>query len=298
LIPLAGQYFEVVDAPKMVQGISKFGVEYQIACVPWMKNSEDMRNALKSLAKEIDPFSVFPTYMTGHFTVNGAVSGSEKLFSLSSPNGIERDLLKPFRFCFLGDIHKPQMIGNNGMYIGSLDRVDFSERNDEKGSILFTDEWPTEPMRYHSLDEDRAQIKDGESTYTIERRASDAQKFVQIDIDLEGPVSPSRVIRSQMDSVDVTGAVVKISIRCLSDQRRMINLSEISENIYSRGALFVMPTKLDVVKNEEERVEHKVMKETSVMDALRMWVDGQKITDDVKGLVLIEAEKLLKEVAS
>ena len=281
LTPLQDMRFYVVDKPQMVSNISKSGVQYQIACVPWMKNPEDMRNALKSLARKVDPTGVVPTYMTGHFTVNGSVSGSEKLFSLSSPNGIERELLKPFRFCFLGDIHKPQMIGDNAMYIGSLDRVDFSERDDEKGSILFVDTNP----------------ENSALEYTAERRASNAQKFVQIDVDL----IKSKSAKTSLDKIEkeeVQGSVVKVVIRCMADQRRMIVADGIQSALYKAGALFVMPLKLDVVKNEEERKESRVVKETSVLDALKVWLESRELTPEIKQAVLVEGEKMLLEAKS
>lgn len=65
----------------------------------------------------------------GHMGVKGAmVSGTEYILSL----GTNPALFKPHRFAFLGHYHKSQ-VAKKWMYIGSIAKVDFGERNDKKG---------------------------------------------------------------------------------------------------------------------------------------------------------------------
>tara|TARA_Y100000034_G_scaffold132734_1_gene196422 strand:+ start:2787 stop:3857 length:1071 start_codon:yes stop_codon:yes gene_type:complete len=67
----------------------------------------------------------------GHFGVDGAlVSGTEYVLSV----GLSQRLFNQHRYAFLGHYHKPQT-AKKWMYIGSLHKVDFGERNDKKGFL-------------------------------------------------------------------------------------------------------------------------------------------------------------------
>ena len=67
----------------------------------------------------------------GHFGVKGAtVSGTEYVMS----EGIEPALFKSHRMAYLGHYHKSQET-KKWMYVGSIAKVDFGERNDIKGFV-------------------------------------------------------------------------------------------------------------------------------------------------------------------
>jgi DNA repair exonuclease SbcCD nuclease subunit len=68
----------------------------------------------------------------GHFGVDGAlVSGTEYIMSA----GISPKLFNHHRFSFLGHYHKPQTT-KKWMYVGSIAKADYGERNDKKGFIF------------------------------------------------------------------------------------------------------------------------------------------------------------------
>jgi DNA repair exonuclease SbcCD nuclease subunit len=67
----------------------------------------------------------------GHFGVDGAlISGTEYVLSI----GLSRKLFNHHRFTFLGHYHKAQT-AKKWMYIGSIAKVDYGERNDKKGFV-------------------------------------------------------------------------------------------------------------------------------------------------------------------
>ncbi len=67
----------------------------------------------------------------GHFGVDGAlVSGTEIVLSI----GLSQKLFNKHRFTFLGHYHKSQT-AKKWMYVGSIAKVDFGERNDKKGFV-------------------------------------------------------------------------------------------------------------------------------------------------------------------
>lgn len=90
--------------------------------IPFMEDYE-VEKALKEADKDVIVF--------GHFGIDGAlVSGTEYILS----KGISQKLLQPFRYSYLGHYHKPQTT-SKWMFIGSISKVDFGERNDKKGFI-------------------------------------------------------------------------------------------------------------------------------------------------------------------
>ena len=67
----------------------------------------------------------------GHWGVDGAlVSGTEYVLSL----GVSGKTMDHHRYTYLGHYHKPQ-VTPKWMYVGSLHKVDFGERNDKKGFL-------------------------------------------------------------------------------------------------------------------------------------------------------------------
>ena len=67
----------------------------------------------------------------GHMGVSGAVvSSTEYILSL----GTKQTLFQHHRFAFLGHYHKGQ-VAKKWMFVGSIAKVDFGERNDKKGFI-------------------------------------------------------------------------------------------------------------------------------------------------------------------
>jgi DNA repair protein SbcD/Mre11 len=87
-----------------------------------------------------DPADNFNVLM-GHFTVKGALTGSEQTMMLSD-NAVSLEALRPehFHYVALGHIHRYQNMNPDGatpvMYPGSLEHIDMSEGPLKKGWIL------------------------------------------------------------------------------------------------------------------------------------------------------------------
>lgn len=79
--------------------------------------------------------------LMGHFTVKGALTGSEQTMMLSD-NAVSLEALRPekFHYVALGHIHRYQNMNPDGvtpvMYTGSLEHIDMSEGPLKKGWIL------------------------------------------------------------------------------------------------------------------------------------------------------------------
>jgi exonuclease SbcD len=113
----------------------------------WIRGLRDEEGFDKSLR----------TVFVAHMSVNGAEC-SDGRYRLSERTDVlvgESDLPTKWDYVALGHIHRPQAIGGSPhvRYCGSLDRLDFSERDDDKGVVL-ADVGPhglTEPPRVISI---------------------------------------------------------------------------------------------------------------------------------------------------
>lgn len=78
-----------------------------------------------------------PKIVLGHFPVSGSKVGPSD-FQL--PASVTKKMLKELKadLILLGDIHKPQKLFEKCYYVGSIDKINFGERNEKKRFIHVT----------------------------------------------------------------------------------------------------------------------------------------------------------------
>jgi exonuclease SbcD len=158
-IPLQG--FHVISKPTSLQLKTKNG-PVQIVGIPWptrntvtISENHLQKTALEitdyiskavvaiiqKFAQELNP--EIPSVLAGHLTVSsGIFSGSEKRAIYGTdPLFLPSQLaIKPFDYIALGHLHRHQNLNQNGypplVYAGSIERVDFGERKEDKGFCL------------------------------------------------------------------------------------------------------------------------------------------------------------------
>lgn len=101
----------------------------------------ELSKILDQLAAEADQHGEMPRLLTGHFTVGGAVVGSERGIMLGRDVAVPKTILADSRWDYvaLGHIHKHQNLTDGRIdappvvYSGSIERIDFGEEGDPKG---------------------------------------------------------------------------------------------------------------------------------------------------------------------
>ncbi len=229
-IPVTGFY--VIEKPQIITLHTKNG-PVQIVGIPWptrntitLSNkhaessaieitqyiSQAVTRIIQDFAKKLDP--QIPAVLAGHLTVSsGVFSGSEKRAiygtdPLFMPSQLAID---PFDYVALGHLHRYQNLNPNGypaiVYAGSIERVDFGERKEDKGFCLVT-------------------IQEKGSTDHVFIKTP-TRPFIQIEIHLEPHKSQTQQIIEKIESYPIDDAVIKIMYHLQTDQQDTVDLKAI-----------------------------------------------------------------------
>jgi len=157
-----------------------------------------------------------PTILAGHLTVSsGIFSGSEKRAIYGTdPVLLPSQLaLHPIDYVALGHLHRYQNLNEGGhpavVYSGSIERVDFGERKENKGFCLVT-------------------IHDKQNT-THEFIQSPMRPFIQIDVKLDDKQTQTDQILEALKKYTLTNAVVKIVYHIPADKKDRVDIPLIQQ---------------------------------------------------------------------
>ena len=159
-LPIEG--FHVFSKPELKTIETKHG-PVQIIGIPWplknhvitrqehrLKNNAEIASYLsEQIAKLVERLqeqtdTKIPTVLAGHLTVGtGIFSGSEKcaIFGTDPIFSVSQLALAGIDYVALGHLHRFQNLNPTGtpvVYSGSIERIDFGERNEEKGFCRIT----------------------------------------------------------------------------------------------------------------------------------------------------------------
>lgn len=259
-IPVEG--FHVIAKPTTIILQTKNG-PVQIVGIPWpTKNSisindnflnlnsmqlvdyisKSVTTIIQDLASKLDP--QLPAVLTGHLTVSsGIFSGSEKRAVYGTdPIFLPSQLgIKPFDYVALGHLHRFQNLNPNNnppvVYSGSIERVDFGERKEDKGFCYVTIE------------------NKNKTQYQFIKTPT--RPFIQIEVKLQELESQTDQIIKEIGKYDINGAILKIVYYLPPDKKDRIDIAAIQQACTSAWYIVgVIPIRSHVIK--EGRVSLKV----------------------------------------
>lgn len=173
---------------------------------------QSVAKIIAHLAQQLD--IEIPAVLAGHLTVSsGLFSGSEKRAIYGNdPLLLPSQLaIKPFDYVGLGHLHRHQNLNPNGypaiVYSGSIERIDFGERKEEKGFCLVTIE--------------------GKGTTSYQFIPLPTRPFVQLDIKLETGTSQTDQIIQALKQHELKQAVLKILYHLPPGAKDEVDIKEI-----------------------------------------------------------------------
>ncbi|MFI5332912.1 MAG: exonuclease SbcCD subunit D [Candidatus Babeliales bacterium] len=229
-LPVDG--FHVIAKPTTVHLTTKNG-PINIVGIPWpTRNTISINNAhllksatqiteyiskavatiIKSMAEQLDP--TIPAVLAAHLTVSsGIFSGSEKRAIYGTdPILLPSQLaLPPFDYVALGHLHRYQNLNPHGypaiVYSGSIERIDFGERKEEKGFCL--------------VDIERKGVTRHEFIQVPTR------PFIQIEVQLTTDKPQTQQILEALSTHDLQDAVIKILYQVPADAKDIVDIQAI-----------------------------------------------------------------------
>jgi len=174
--------------------------------------SKAVAHIINDYAKKID--QNIPAVLASHITVTtGIFSGSEKRAIYGNdPMLMPSQLaLQPFDYVALGHLHRHQNLNPSGypavVYSGSIERIDFGERKEEKGFCLV------------SIPEK------GKATYDFIMVPT--RPFIQIEVKLISGIPQTDQIIEAIKKYDLRDAIVKIIYHIPAGKRDLVDLKMI-----------------------------------------------------------------------
>lgn len=157
--------------------------------------SSSVATTIAESAQKLDP--TIPAILAGHLTVStGIFSGSEKraIYGTDPVLTTEQLALHPFDYVALGHLHRYQNLNPHSypavVYSGSIERIDFGERKEDKGFCIVT---------IHEKGKTEHQFIKGPM-----------RPFIQLDVHLEPDRSHTEQIIQALRKHDIAHAVLKI----------------------------------------------------------------------------------------
>lgn len=260
-LPLDGFY--VIDKPSILNLQTKNGM-VQIVGIPWPTRNTialDKKHAAKSaieittyiaqgVAAIIKNFALsldqtLPAVLAAHLTVSsGIFSGSEKRAIYGTdPILLPSQLaITPYDYVALGHLHRFQNVNGSGypavIYSGSIDRIDFGERKEEKGFCIVTLE------------------KKGSTSYefvTIPTRP-----FVQIEVKLQPDASQTEQVINAIKKHTIVTAIIKIIYYVPAGKKDTVDLGVIERACSSAHYLVGIFPILPVETRQQRMIGAKV----------------------------------------
>lgn len=218
-------------------------------------------------------------------------------------NQVSADVLREagINVAFLGDIHKAQCITPQFFYPGSIERIDFGERDDVKGFIIY------EPANIAGM---------GNNGDSIEFVELNARKLEQVVIDLVNPgfIKEAGDINKNTDGMQgrdpysyimavlvekedqLKDAVVKIKIICTKEQKSKIDIHENKIVSYLLDKIEIHSLKsisYELVDSVSVR-NADINESLDPVKAFRMWVGMQDYKGDMTQHIILAGENILK----
>ncbi len=259
-MPLQG--FHVVSKPTIIKLDTANG-PVQIVGIPWPTRntiaigqqhmeksaieitdyiSKAVSTIITNFAQQLDP--AIPSVLSGHLTVSsGIFSGSEKRAIYGNdPLFLPSQLaIPPFDYVGLGHLHRYQNLNPNGypavVYSGSIERVDFGERKEDKGFCLVSIE------------------KKGTTSYEFIK--TPMRPFIQIEVHLDAGDGQTEQLLQEIAKHEITDAVVKILYHLPPGKKDRVDLPTI-QRACTKAMYVVGILPIRAPETRERRVSMKV----------------------------------------
>jgi len=291
----------VANAPGNYRVETKAG-PLQVVALPWARRSvllsreetknltlDEVNERLEGIITErlnlevaaLDPS--LPAILAAHVSLSNARSGSERGMIMGYDYVLlQSNVANPaFDYIALGHIHKKQVLGEIPpvVYPGSLQRIDFSEEEDEKGFFV-------------------VEISTQEQGRRVchEFRPVRARRFLSIRVNIGvQEADPTQAVLGAISRHDIADAIVRVQVAIPEQLVGELKEGEIRRAL--KDAHFIAAIALDVARERRPRVAGWSAEGVTSLEALQEYLKVKK-TEVEPRLLLEYGERLIRESES
>ena len=231
----------------------------------------DILQDLTSKAKEHS----MPRVFAGHFTVAGAIFGSEISVMLGRDVAVQSSNLRDptWDYVALGHIHRHQEVGSGYppiVYSGSLERIDFGEETEAKGFC-----W--------------VELIPGKTTWSF--IPVEARPFRTLKVDVRQAEDPTRAVLESIQGETLTGAVVRVQVMLHDYQVPDFREREIQEALQEAANVTV---ERQVESEARARLGSLSAESLSPLDLLKRYFESRGVEPERIEELCKKAEELIQ----
>ena len=238
---------------------------------------------VRRLADEADQ-SDAPRILTGHFTVMGAMTGSERQVMLGRDVQVMVSALANpvWDYVALGHIHKHQNLTANNkdmppvVYSGSIERIDFGEEGDPKGFVI-------------------ADVERGHAEWEFIEVG--ARPFLTLRVDVKGTTRPTDRVLEEIKRHDVTETVVRVIISTDAETDALLQPNIIEKALMDAGASVVAAVHREVEHPARMRLG-PTPEGLTPMELLERYFETKDVSPERREILLATAQNLFDEMAA
>jgi exonuclease SbcD len=238
---------------------------------------------LEQISSEVEGFTqagrghADASILTGHFSIQGAVAGSEQAWSTGEEYSVPPSILDSsvFDYVAMGHVHKHQAIKSNLpiVYPGSIERVDLAEAGEEKGFV-------------------RVEIKNGSAAWKFIRIPS--RTMHNLWFDCQQKQDPIQAVKIEIEGLSVKDSIVSLHITS-KDQITPAQKSEI--NRFLRDA-FWSQVHYVRIQPEKQSTKGTFTGTLEPIQALSKYLISLKITETQRTQALKIGQQIIQETTA
>lgn len=247
--------------------------------------STSLAHIIHNFAQKLD--EEIPAILVGHLTVSsGIFSGSEKRAVYGNdPILLPSQLaIEPFDYVALGHLHRFQNVNPDGtipvIYAGSIDRIDFGERKEEKG---FCD------VTIHK-----------KNTVDFKHISIQTRPFLQIEVKLNATDDQTDQILQELAKFSIKDAIVKILYEIPTTCTDMVDVKKIQKMcIDAMFVVGIIPIRTIQTRAHRDLLKHEMdlatLLETYFNAQPQLKNKAQFLTQKALELDTLENTEIIKE---
>lgn len=289
----------VIDKLQLFELNTKSGNPIQILGMPWIRKGslisklsnikkditiEDLNKQIiqtldNSLEKELSKVNKsIPCIFSGHLTVMEAKTSTETLMSIGADYMFPAQFFaRPeFEYVALGHVHKDQVLIESPpvIYSGSLERVDFGEKDDVKGFYVI------------EIDPKKSQ---GNRLISYKKVPVSARNFREYIINIPKETEfPVNIIEEELNSNEIKDSIARITIESTREHYDSINDPKIKSIL--ANAKYLVSTELKLI-SEQKINDIQITENLGVIDSFEKYLENFKEINDHKRKRLLDFGK-------